>query len=108
MQWLQIKPKDNLGICLPKPVFSHGQRYVALSRGGLLHRTIVLLIDVNDTQGIIDDSYVVLLIDVNDTQGIIDNNHVVLLIDVNDTQGIIDNNYGKYTTNVVFTEFLIR
>ena len=38
-----------------RPVFSHGQLYVALSRAGLPHRTKVMLMDVKDTQGPIQD-----------------------------------------------------
>ena len=39
-----------------RPVFSHGQLYVALSKAGLPHRTKVMLIDVKDTQGPIQDN----------------------------------------------------
>ena len=47
---------NNLGDYLPQPVFSHGQLYVALSRAGLSHGTKVMLIDVKDTQGKIEDN----------------------------------------------------
>ena len=41
---------------MPQPVFSHAQLHVALSRAGLPHRTKVMLIDVKDTQGPIQDN----------------------------------------------------
>ena len=47
---------NNLGVYLPQPVFSYGQLYVALWRVGLPHRTKVILIDVKDTQGTIQDN----------------------------------------------------
>ena len=47
---------NNLEVYLPQPVFSHGQLYVALLRAGLPHRTKVMLIDVKDTQGSIQDN----------------------------------------------------
>ena len=47
---------NNLGVYLLQPVFSHGQLYVALSMAGLPHRTKVILIDVKDTQGPIQDN----------------------------------------------------
>ena len=47
---------NNLGVCLPQPVFSQGQLYAALSRAGLTHRTKVILIDVKDTQGTVQDN----------------------------------------------------
>ena len=52
----QSRSINNLGVYLPKPVFSHGQLYVALSRAGLTHRTKVMLTDVNDTQGPIQNN----------------------------------------------------
>ena len=47
---------NNLEVYLPQPVFSHGQFYVALSGAALPHRTKVMLIDVKDTQGSIQDN----------------------------------------------------
>ena len=38
---------DILGVYLPQPLFSHGQLYVALPSAGLLHKTKVIIIDVN-------------------------------------------------------------
>ena len=43
---------NNLGVYLPRPVL-----YVALSRAGLAHRTKVMLPDVKNTQGPIQDNY---------------------------------------------------
>ena len=43
------------GQSILRPVSSHGQLYVALSRAGLPHRTKVILIDVKDTHGPIQD-----------------------------------------------------
>ena len=47
---------NDLGVYLPQPVFSHGRLYVALSTAGLPHGTKVMLIDVKDTQGPIQDN----------------------------------------------------
>ena len=52
----QSRSINNLGVYLPKAVFSHGQLYVALSRAELTHRTKVMLTDVNDTQGPIQNN----------------------------------------------------
>ena len=48
---------NNLGVYLPRPVFSRPVLYVALSRAGLAHRTKVMLPDVKNTQGPIQDNY---------------------------------------------------
>ena len=52
----QSRSINNLGVYLPKAVFSHGQLYVALSRAELTHRTKVMSTDVNDTQGPIQNN----------------------------------------------------
>ena len=48
---------QKLAIYLPNPVFTHGQLYVALSRSGNPDLTKVLIKDIKQTQGIINDLY---------------------------------------------------
>ena len=38
---------NKVGLYLPRPVFAHGQLYVALSRAGLRRNTKVLVVDTN-------------------------------------------------------------
>ena len=42
-------------VLILRPVFSHQQLYFALTGAGLPHRTKVMLMDVKDTQGPIQD-----------------------------------------------------
>jgi ATP-dependent DNA helicase PIF1 len=44
-----------VGIWLPQPVFAHGQLYVGLSRSGIPANTKILMTNVNNRQGIIND-----------------------------------------------------
>jgi len=44
-----------VGIYLPKPVFSHGQLYVALSRSGVASQTKVFVSNQNGVQGAFAD-----------------------------------------------------
>jgi hypothetical protein len=47
----------HLGVYLPKPVFGHGQLYVAASRSGIPENTKFFITDIESTQGLIDGKY---------------------------------------------------
>ena len=41
----------HVGVCLPEPVFAHGQLYVALGRSGVAANTKLLIHDIPGCQG---------------------------------------------------------
>lgn len=45
-----------VGIYLPRPVFAHGQLYVALTRGESVHKIFVFIVEIEGVQGFDEES----------------------------------------------------